>query len=106
LLRETSLRPGNSNKPDAAQAAKQQFLLGQLVQKRDYLEAKQEAWVRTSEWLSKLLVSVWRWKGRTLPYLFGAIDLYVLLVILEAVGLSDAVRPTVVIEWLNSYFTP
>src|SRR5262249_43205939 len=62
-------RKGNSNsKLDTAETAKQQYLLGQLVEKRDWLEAKTHAWQDRAERFGRMVAALRDWKGRKLPY--------------------------------------
>jgi hypothetical protein len=71
LLRQPNLREGNSSRADPYQAAKRQYQLGLLVQKRDRVEAKYTAWQGVAERTGKLVAGLKNWKGRKLPYTFG-----------------------------------
>ncbi len=104
LVRETSLRPGNCNKPDPAVAAKQQFVLGQVVQKRDALEARHEAWLRIAERYGKIATAVRQWKGRKVPYAFGAVDFYMVMSLVDHLGVGDYLRPQGLTDWVGSFF--
>src|SRR4029077_11145399 len=44
LLAQPVYKNGNSNRTDATTHAKQQYLLGQVVEKRDRIEARYLAW--------------------------------------------------------------
>lgn len=85
LLGQSSFKPGNS-KLDAAQTAKRQYLLGQLVQKRDRLEARHELWLARAEKFGRLLAAVRDWKGKKLPYTFGLVDMSCLLGLIDYLG--------------------
>jgi hypothetical protein len=92
LLKQTALRPGNSNsKLDTAEGAKRQYQLGQLVQKRDYLEAKHLSWQifanRFDRWVARLR----DWKGRKLPYTMGALDVSGALYLIDYFGVGQYV---------------
>jgi hypothetical protein len=104
LVHEASFRPGNSSKPDPAQAAKQQFLLGQLVQKRDRLEARHDAAMRRAEWFGKAVTAVRQWKGRKLPYLFGAVDFYTVMALVDRFGLGQYTNYQTVTDWVGSFW--
>jgi hypothetical protein len=75
---------------DAYAYAKQQYLLGEMTAKRDQAEARYEAWQARSEKLAKLMKSIRAWKGRSVPYLFGAVDAVLVLVTLALVGVLEA----------------
>ena len=49
LLRDPVHKQGNSGREDPYQAAKRQYLLGALVQKKDRLEAKHFAWAQRAD---------------------------------------------------------
>jgi len=81
-------RSGNSGRAEACLAAKHQFELGQLIQKRDRFEGKYFRWQHTAEKFSKWVKAVRAWKGRKLPYTFGVIDVSVLLYLVDHFGLG------------------
>jgi hypothetical protein len=66
---EAGFKPGNgSSREDfAAQSAKRQYELGQLVSKRDRLEAKHFFWQSWADRLTRLVDRVRNWKGKKLP---------------------------------------
>ena len=72
LVRQPFYREGTSGKHDPYQLAKRQYLLGVLTQKRDRTEACYASWQATSDRFAKLIARVRGWKGRSLPYTFGA----------------------------------
>jgi len=90
MLREAALK-GGTNKLDQYQTAKRQYLLGRLVQERDRLEAKHDAWQQRADRCGRALVALRRWKGKTLPYTFGALDVWYVLQLIDYVGAGDYV---------------
>jgi hypothetical protein len=94
LLAQEPIRPGNSNRPDPYQAAKRQYRLGQLAQKRDALEARHERWQRVAEKLGGTVRRLREWKGRKLPYTFGVVDVSVLLYAIDYLGVGEFVSVT------------
>ena len=105
FLREPQ-KPGNASRFDVCQTAKRQFLLGQLVQKRDRLEAQYESWQRRAEKYGSLVASVQNWKGKKLPYTFGAVDVSGLLYVIDRFGAVEYFGVPVLIElvthWLSN----
>src|SRR5260370_9496068 len=92
LLKQPSHREGNSSRIDPYVAAKRQYLLGLLAQKRDRVEAKYAAWQVFSEKFGRFVCGVQRWKGRKLPYTFGAADVACLLRPIDYLGVSEYIR--------------
>jgi hypothetical protein len=97
LLRQPVLRGGNTRQPDPAQIAKRQYLVGQLVQKRDRLEAKYDAWQRASARVRRARDRARGWKGRMLPYSLGVLDVIGVLVALDHLG-GKAIRVSNLVE--------
>jgi len=91
LLREPWYRGGNSNRPDPAQAAKRQYLLGLLVQKRERLEGRYTAWQDRADRLGKLVARIRGWKGKTLPYTLGVVDVSCVLYLIDYLGVGEYV---------------
>ncbi len=102
LLTQPIYKQGNSSKPDPTVHAKQQFLLGQVVEKRDRIEARYLTWQARSEALGKLLVRFRNWKGRIVPYLGGIVDVAVVVVVLSMLGMLEWPALTEAIESLTS----
>ncbi len=104
LLRES---PGQrpNGRLDAAQAAKRQYLLGQLVQKRERLESKYVVWKGRADRLGIGLARLRGWQGRKLPYTFGIVDMTMLLSAVDALGAGHYVNVhtawQVVSKWLT-----
>lgn len=97
ILREPIFKQGNTSKPDLCQSAKRYYVLGQLIQKRDRLEIKHEAWQALADRLAASVTRVRDWKGKKLPYTFGALDVSALLYALDALGAGDYVNAKVVL---------
>jgi hypothetical protein len=103
LLKQTMLRQGNSNsKLDTAESAKRQFQLGQLVQKRDFLEDKHLAWQsfadRYGRWVNRLR----EWKGRKLPYTMGALDVSGALYLIDYFGVGHYINIQNMLQMVSS----
>jgi hypothetical protein len=81
----------SSSKPDICQLAKVQFELGAMVARRDRLEAKHFAWQSWAESLARWTNTLSTWKGKKLPYTLGAVDLWLALSAIDALGVSEFV---------------
>ena len=104
LLRQSSWRDGNSNKPDAYQAAKRQYQLGRLAQKRDRVEAKFTSWQAAADRVGRWSTAVRNWKGRTLPYTFGALDVAGALYLIDTLGVAPYASPRHLVQMVTTYF--
>jgi hypothetical protein len=96
---------GGTNYGDPVQAAKRQYLLGCLAQKRDRVEAKYTAWQAKSDRLGKWFQAVRNWKGQKLPYTFGILDLYGALYLIDYLGASTYANPRYLFQVVASLFT-
>src|SRR5439155_18914197 len=76
-------------RPDPYAFAKQQYLLGEVTAKRDLVEARHEAWQARSDKLARMMTRLRNWKGRTVPYLFGAVDAVLLLIVFGVLGVLE-----------------
>ncbi|MGE3803287.1 MAG: hypothetical protein AB7K24_01295 [Gemmataceae bacterium] len=85
LAEEMDVKPGNRSRDPCVQA-RQQFRLGQLVEKRDRIEEKYTAWSERAERFAGWLARVKEWKGRKLPYTFGALDMSALFYLIDRLG--------------------
>jgi hypothetical protein len=102
LLKGQSQRPGNANKPDPYAVARQAYLLGQAVEKRERIEARYCAAQRTSERFGAFVDAVRGFKGRKLPYLVGVLDVLLLLGTLDYLGYREHLNPQALVELFNS----
>jgi hypothetical protein len=90
-LRDTVAKQMSSSKPDICQLAKVQFELGAMVARRDRLEAKHFAWQSWAESLARWTNTLSTWKGKKLPYTLGAVDLWLALSAIDALGVGEFV---------------
>lgn len=90
-LRDALYKEGNSNKHDPFQAAKRQYLLGALVERKDRLEALHYRWATRVDRLSRLIGRLRGWHGRLVPYAMGAVDMVTTLCTLDYVKHGDFV---------------
>jgi hypothetical protein len=104
LVRKPLYREGNSNRLDPVTAAKRQYTLGVLGQKRDHVEARYTSWLGKSERLAKWIARVRGWKGRTLPYTFGALDVAFFLTLADYLGFGDYVGTRKLVEVVVAMF--
>ena len=105
LARQPELRLGNSNKPDLCQSAKRAYELGQLVARRDRVEASHHAWQRWAERFSRWLTAVRNWKGTKLPYTLGAIDVWLLLSLVDHMGAGQYVSARIVMDRVTAWLS-
>jgi hypothetical protein len=107
LLRAPEPKAGNGNRAaDAAAAAKRQYQLGMLVQRRDALEARHAFWQALADRLGGWVAAVRTWRGRKLPYTAGVLDVWMLLVLLDYLGAGDYLNARQVVrevtQWLQN----
>lgn len=102
LLNQPVYKQGNNSRPDLAAHARQQYLLGQAVERRDRVEARYLAWQVRAESLGRLIARVRGWKGRTVPYVSGAVDAAVISVLLNLLGVLDVPALSEVIASLKA----
>lgn len=102
LMQQPDYRNGNSRHVDPYRSAKQQFLLGSLVQKRDRAEGRYAAWQARSEKLGRVSQRLRGWKGRLVPYLLGVADVALLLGVLSALGAIDPAQLSKVFERVSA----
>ncbi|MCI0376189.1 MAG: hypothetical protein L0215_01150 [Gemmataceae bacterium] len=82
-------KPGNANKHDAAAAAKRTYELGLATRKRDAVEAKYFAWRARADKLGAGLAALREWKGKKLPYTLGALDIWLVLYLIDYFGVAE-----------------
>jgi len=91
MPRESYFKEGNSSRHDPFQAAKRQYLLGVLVEKKDRLEARHHRWAQRVEGVTGLIHRLQSWKGRLVPYALGAIDVMTSVCMFDYVNQGDFV---------------
>jgi len=105
LLQEGDMKPGNSNKADPCAVAKRVLALGYLVNKRDRVEAKYFAWQRWTDRLAGWMNNLSDWKGKKLPYTLGAIDVWMLLGLVDYFGVGEFLSTRAVIDTIVAYWS-
>jgi hypothetical protein len=103
LAAEPLYKEGNSRRPDTYLAAKQQYLLGLLIQRKDRLEDRYLGWLGRSEWLAKSYAAVRHWKGRKLPYTFGILDVSCALLLIDYLGVGEMLSLRNLMQWFGSW---
>jgi hypothetical protein len=86
LAQQLTIKNGNRNQLDACTAARNQYELGRVVQKRDRAETKYTAWAARAEGLVRVRARLHNWKGRTAPYVFGIVDAALVMAGLTWIG--------------------
>jgi hypothetical protein len=102
LFRRNSYRDGNSNRVDPYQAAKKQLQLGLLAEKRDRVEARYVRWQARADRLGRLLARARAWKGRKLPYAFGALDVAGLMALVDYLGAGQYVNARALVQLVTT----
>jgi hypothetical protein len=105
LLRQGNYREGNSNRQDPYQSAKRQYKLAMLAEKRDRVESAYVRWDRRSERVAKLRQRLRAWKGRKLPYTFGALDVAFAMSAIDYLGAGHYLNTRYLVETVASLFT-
>ena len=103
LLHDPLFREGNSNRVNQARAAQRQYLLGQMVQKKERLESKNYFWQNMSDKLARALDKLRNWKGKKLPYTLGALDVWLLFYLLDQFGVADYVSPRNLFQLVSTW---
>jgi hypothetical protein len=98
FLRGPTRLEGNSNRPDPCEAARRQYALGRLVEKRDRLEAKHEVWLNRYGRFDRLVNGIRDWKGKKLPYTFGVLDVSFVLALIDYLGAGEYVSARRLVE--------
>jgi hypothetical protein len=105
LLRQPEYKPGNSNKFDPCANAKKTLLLGQLVAERDRIEAKHFAWQRWTDRLTGWVNTAGDWKGKKLPYSMGAVDVWMILCLIDYFGVGQYVSTWNVLQIVMAWYS-
>lgn len=102
---EPAYRMGNSGKVDFGASARRIFELGMLVRQRDKLESRYFSWRNRADRLGRLVTALRNWKGQKLPYTLGALDVWLVLYVIDRFGAGDVFGPRQVFdtvrEWLG-----
>ena len=87
-MKQTATRGGNTNKPDPASAAKQQYELARLALKRDRVEASHAGWEKAAGRLGNWRQGLASYKGKLLPYALGVLDVAGVVLTLSWLGIG------------------
>jgi hypothetical protein len=104
LLQQSAIRGGNSNKFDPFQNARRQYELGRVVQNRDRIEARYDVWERFAERITATVKWLRDWKGKTLPYTFGVLDVSFVFYLIDTLGVGEYVSPRHLGQLLSSFW--
>lgn len=100
--RQALTKPGNASQPDVFATAKRQYELGRLVEHRDQLEVRYHGWQGRVDRVGKLATRLRGVKGRLVPYLFGVLDVVIVMVALHYLGLPHDLDPEKVTAWAET----
>lgn len=104
MLRSGLLKPGNAAKPDPCLWAKSQYDLALLVQKRDRIETKHFAWQTWAERLARWTGALRSWKGKKLPYTLGVVDVWLVLALVDYLGVAEFVSAHRLVSLVTGLF--
>jgi hypothetical protein len=105
LVKQSSFKEGNGSRVDPYVTAKRQYQIGQLAQKRDRVEAKFASWQQSADRLERCIATLRSWKGKTLPYTFGAVDVVFILGVIDYLGFGRYVNVRALVEIIQSRLT-
>ena len=103
-LAAATVKPGNAGKVDPCVAAKAQYELGGLVQRRDAVEAKHFTWQTWADRLNGGFTRLRAWRGRALPYALGVLDVWLVLTAVDQLGYREYVNPGQVVQLVMGLF--
>ena len=83
---------------------KRAYELGQLVAKRDRLEASHYTGGAGLSTFGRWISAVRAWKGQKLPYTLGVIDVWLLLYLIDHFGAGDYLSSRLVVENVVAWF--
>ena len=86
LLKQVSMRPGNSSRVDPLVSARQQFDLAVVATKRAQVEDRYSAWQSFTERFAQFRRRLAGFQGRVMPYLGGVLDVAFVVVLLDWLG--------------------
>jgi len=104
LVKQPVFKDGNGSRADPYVTAKRQYQIGLLAQKRDRVEAKYAAWQKTAERFGRCVANLRSWKGKTLPYTFGAVDVVFILGVIDYLGFGQYVSVRALVQLITSRF--
>lgn len=105
LLQQSFLKQGNAGRCDPFLNAKRQYLLGEVVDKRDQLEARYDYWRKLAKRSSDLIASLRAWRGRKLPYTLGVVDVSLALYLVDELSVGQYMSVKQLVNLATSYFT-
>jgi hypothetical protein len=105
VVRELPNKEGNSSRYDPFQAAKRQYVLGALVEKKDRLEEKHHRWALRVERMSRWVQNLRNWKGRLVPYALGAVDILTTMCTLDYFSHGDFVVLRHLVDLVTAKFS-
>jgi hypothetical protein len=89
LLKQTAYRSGNG-RPDPCVVAKNQYELARLAMKRDRIEERYTSWQSFAERFGRFRGRLSGYRGKVVPYVFGAADIAAVMVAIERFGVGVA----------------
>src|SRR5688572_28872405 len=104
LANQQLFKEGNSNRIDACKNARRQYELGQLVSKGERLESKHFRWQLLADKLNRWLTRLRAWKGRKIPYTLGAVDVWLVMSLMDKLGAGDYLNAKTVFDKLMQVF--
>jgi hypothetical protein len=105
LLGEPAYKPGNSNKVDVCTMAKRTLTLGQLAAQRDAVEAKHLVWQGWADRLAGWVETAGDWKGKKLPYTMGAVDVWMVLCLIDTFGVGEYISTWNIIQIVMAWYS-
>ena len=105
LVKQPTFKDGNGSRVDPYLTAKRQYQIGVLAQKRDRVEAKYSTWQRSADRLGRCVANLRSWKGKTLPYTFGAVDVVFILGVIDYLGFGQYVSVPALVQIITRRLT-
>lgn len=102
LIQEGRKKPGNAGKPDEYAYARNAYLLGQAVERRERVEAKYFAWQKRAERIASYVRAVREWKGKKIPYALGVLDVVLVLGVLDYLGYRESLDTRHLVEYVKT----
>jgi hypothetical protein len=102
VFKTQASRPGNGGRPDPYAAARQAYLLGRAVERRERVEARYCAWQKVAERFGRFVTGLRGWQGRKLPYLVGVLDVLLILGTLDYLGYHEQWNAQTFVNFVNT----